>query len=27
MAGLVELKNQLLAKFRLAINNKNVRHT
>jgi hypothetical protein len=27
MVGLVELNNQLLAKFRLAINNKNVRHT
>jgi hypothetical protein len=27
MAGLVKLKNQLLAKLRLAIDNKNVRHT
>ena len=27
MAGLFELKNELLAKFRLAIDNENVRHT
>ena len=27
MAGLFELKHELLAKFRLAVNNENVRHT
>jgi hypothetical protein len=27
MAGLFELKNELLAKFRLAIDNENIRHT
>ena len=27
VAGLLELKNKLLAKFRLAIDNENVRHT